>query len=219
MQTPNYQQKQRILFPLTYNYAPTTWFVMFACNTLLVCVLMHTGFPWRYHLKATPFSSTGIGRHNHTLLPVLNILLDPLENGRLGIKVVHRDVEKTLRHKSGKCYYTPQTREKMDDINITEKASLSLSLETNYMLNSDNTKNSAWLKPYQMCCWMNSVMVLLLRCQVNHPSQEAHHVCPHLVSSVLQVFMWDNSIVLYHYMYKPHVYEPYNYVYKLYGHE
>lgn len=33
---------------------------------------------------------------NDTALPLGNVLLDPLEHGRLGIQVVHRDVEEAL---------------------------------------------------------------------------------------------------------------------------
>ena len=62
--------------------------------------------------KPLPFSSSCIGRHDHALLPVVKVLPDPLEDGGLGVQVVHGDIEKTLQGTKGKDGYKVKAEKK-----------------------------------------------------------------------------------------------------------
>lgn len=43
-----------------------------------------------------PLGSSSVLTDNDTVLPIVNVLLDPLANGGLGIQVVDREVEESL---------------------------------------------------------------------------------------------------------------------------
>lgn len=57
--------------------------------------------PCTYQI-CSPLRSTGIWRHNYAILPLRNVLLDPLQDGGLCIQVVDRNVEKSLQNEKNK---------------------------------------------------------------------------------------------------------------------
>lgn len=43
-----------------------------------------------------PLSAAGIRGDNHSIFPVVNVGVNPVDHSRLGVQVVDRNIEKTL---------------------------------------------------------------------------------------------------------------------------
>lgn len=49
--------------------------------------------------ETLPFGAAGVRRDDDAVLPLRDVFFDPLQDGGLGVQVIHGDVEKTLLEK------------------------------------------------------------------------------------------------------------------------
>jgi len=52
--------------------------------------------PWKTKRELSPLGASRVGRNNHDLLGIANVVVDVAHHEGLGVHVVHRDVKETL---------------------------------------------------------------------------------------------------------------------------